>query len=54
MKYEITNLDTNEKITVDTLDEVAAIIEIDADDVAYCLEDIGYAETDAHRVVEIV
>lgn len=54
MKYEVTNLDTSEKVVVETLDEVAAMIEIDADDVAYCLEDIGYAETDTHRVVEIV
>lgn len=54
MKYEITNLDTSEKIVVETLDEVAAIVEIDADEIAYCLEDMGYGETDTHRVVEIV
>lgn len=53
MKYEITNLETLEKIVVETIAEVAAIVEVDADEIEWALEEEGFGETDIHRVVEI-
>ena len=53
MKYEITNTETLEKIVVETIDAVAAIIEIESDDIEWALEEEGVVETEIHRVVEI-
>lgn len=53
MQYEITNTETLAKTIVQTIDAVAAMIEVDADEIEWALEDEGMIETDLHRVVEI-
>lgn len=53
MKYEITNIETLEKTVVETLEAVAAIVEVEADDIEWALEEYGVGTTDVYRVVEI-
>ena len=53
-RYEITTIATGQKVIVNTLEEVALIVEVDADEIAWAIEEEGYGSTDEYRVVEVL
>ena len=48
----ITNTETNETQTVATIEEAAAILQIDAAELAWALEECGECDTDTHHATE--
>lgn len=49
----ITNTETNETQTVQTIEEAAAIMQIDADELEWALEEHGACDTDTHHAEEM-
>lgn len=48
----VTNTETNETQTVETIEEAATIMQIDASELEWALEEFGECDTDTHHAEE--